>query len=74
MTELFELPEKKRSGEKVASRLSRDEFLGLLLDSAERIAARSGIINCQSCGRRFLVNTQDFKQTRKCKKGSGCNC
>jgi hypothetical protein len=44
----------------------------LVYDSADRIAARSAIVNCRNCPRRFLVNTQDFAQVRECRKGFGC--
>lgn len=44
------------------------ELLHLVLDSLGAIRQRSAIVECDQtdCGRRFLVNTQDFHQVHRC--------
>ena len=45
---------------------SDEELLAVIEHSLDRIRARSSFVECEVCGRRILVNNQDFHEVRQC--------
>ena len=68
----YEMLEKTRDGDVRPVSVTVTELATLLMTTAGEIAGRSRIVTCQLCGRRFLVNNQDFHLKKRCNKGFGC--
>jgi len=63
---MFEMKIKRQDGREETMDVSRAELMRIIENSLEAMAEKSAIIECEECGEKFLVNTQDLHQVTRC--------